>query len=114
MKIEQRIGRVHRMGQTRDVLVTNYTLQDTFEDQLLDVLQRKLGLFRLVVGEVDMILGRLKVERRLAMLLLESRNETDLGDSMVRFGNELAAMRTQYQRTKEVNRSMLPAVAPMK
>lgn len=42
MKIEQRIGRLDRIGQKKDVLVFNYVLENTVEDRVHDVLQEKL------------------------------------------------------------------------
>ncbi|MHC5054374.1 MAG: DEAD/DEAH box helicase [Planctomycetota bacterium] len=57
MRIEQRIGRVHRIGQTRDVFVFNLALAGSIEERLLDVLDRKINMFEMVVGEVDDILG---------------------------------------------------------
>jgi superfamily II DNA or RNA helicase len=62
MRIEQRVGRLHRIGQTRPVRVVNLLLQGTLEDHLFRVLETKIGLFELVVGELDMILGELEDE----------------------------------------------------
>jgi len=42
MKIEQRIGRVDRIGQGRDVLVYNFVLEDTVEKRVREVLEQKL------------------------------------------------------------------------
>ena len=44
MKIEQRIGRVDRIGQTRDVLVYNYLLEKTIENRVREVLEEKLAV----------------------------------------------------------------------
>ncbi len=59
MAIEQRIGRIHRIGQTREVFIFNLALRNTVEDHLLALLDEKLNLFELVVGEVDAILGEM-------------------------------------------------------
>ena len=58
MQIEQRLGRIHRIGQQHDVQLTNLVSRGTLEERLLEVLQAKINLFELVVGELDMILGR--------------------------------------------------------
>ncbi|HZZ72046.1 MAG TPA: SNF2-related protein [Pirellulales bacterium] len=107
MKIEQRIGRVHRLGQEKKVLVTSYTLQGTLEDKLLDLLERKLNLFRLVVGEVEMILGRLKLEQEIAKMFLESGKNDEFTERLERFGEELATLRTDYERHKGANEEVL-------
>jgi len=50
MKIEQRIGRVDRIGQERDVLVYNFVLADTVEKRVRDVLERKLYVILQEIG----------------------------------------------------------------
>ena len=44
MKIEQRIGRVDRIGQQRDVEVYNFVLADTVESHVKDILEEKLSV----------------------------------------------------------------------
>ena len=58
MQIEQRLGRLHRVGQQHDVVLTNLVGRGTIEQRILHVLEPKINLFELVVGELDMILGR--------------------------------------------------------
>ena len=43
--LEQRIGRVHRLGQHRPVRVVNFVAQDSIEEGMLPVLQFKKALF---------------------------------------------------------------------
>ena len=50
MKIEQRIGRVDRIGQQRDVEVFNFTLADTVESRVKDVLEQKLSVILKEIG----------------------------------------------------------------
>ena len=38
MQIEQRLGRIHRIGQMHDVVLTNLVSRGTIEDHILDVL----------------------------------------------------------------------------
>jgi SNF2 family DNA or RNA helicase len=57
MKIEQRIGRIHRIGQTQDVFIFNFCLKDSIEEYILQILHDKINMFELVVGEVETILG---------------------------------------------------------
>jgi superfamily II DNA or RNA helicase len=60
MKVEQRIGRVDRIGQRRTVQIWNLACADTVEERVLDVLQRRIGLFEESVGSLDPILGNLE------------------------------------------------------
>jgi SNF2 family DNA or RNA helicase len=57
MKIEQRIGRIHRIGQVQDVFIFNFCLKDSIEEYILQILHDKINMFELVVGEVETILG---------------------------------------------------------
>src|SRR5439155_3769133 len=45
MRVEQRIGRLDRIGQTRPVHVYNLYCEDTVEERVLDVLANRIGLF---------------------------------------------------------------------
>jgi len=59
-RVEQRIGRCHRYGQQRDVLVLNFlNRQNAADNRLYDLLSQKLALFDGVFGSSDEILGAL-------------------------------------------------------
>jgi hypothetical protein len=62
MKVEQRIGRVHRLGQTRDINIINFASDETVESYVLEILHKKINMFELVIGEMDMILGHFSEE----------------------------------------------------
>ncbi|MGZ4031361.1 MAG: DEAD/DEAH box helicase [Tumebacillaceae bacterium] len=65
MRLEQRIGRVHRLGQTRDVYVHNLSTRGTVEEHIVGLLEEKIEMFELTIGELDLILGNLKVGKQL-------------------------------------------------
>lgn len=50
MKIEQRIGRADRIGQTKDVQVFNFILKDTVENRVRQVLEEKLKIILRELG----------------------------------------------------------------
>jgi len=60
MKLEQRIGRVHRLGQEHDVHIYNLAIEGTIEDHILDLLHAKIDVFEKAVGNLDDILSTLK------------------------------------------------------
>ena len=76
MAIEQRIGRIDRIGQDREVFVFNLVTRGTLEEQVLALLEEKIAMFELVVGEVGAILGALEEEREFPNLVLEAWLET--------------------------------------
>ena len=51
MKIEQRIGRVDRIGQNKDVIVVNFVLKDTIEEYVRMVIEGKLQLIKEQFGD---------------------------------------------------------------
>lgn len=58
MRVEQRIGRVDRLGQESDrILIYNFTLKDTIEDKVLDRLYRRIGIFERTLGDLEAIIG---------------------------------------------------------
>ena len=60
MKLEQRIGRVHRLGQEHDVHIYNLAIKDTIEEHILDLLHVKIDVFEKAVGDLDDILSSFK------------------------------------------------------
>lgn len=59
MRLEQRIGRIHRLGQEKDVNIYNFATKDTVEEHVLKLLHEKISLFEKVIGDLDDILTRL-------------------------------------------------------
>lgn len=59
MRLEQRIGRIHRLGQEKDVIIYNFATKDTVEEHVLKLLHEKIALFEKVIGDLDDILTKL-------------------------------------------------------
>ena len=59
MRLEQRIGRIHRLGQEKDVMIYNFAIQNTVEEHILKLLYEKIELFEKVIGDLDDILTKL-------------------------------------------------------
>jgi superfamily II DNA or RNA helicase len=103
MRIEQRIGRVHRIGQDHPVDAVNFCLAGSIEERILCILDERINLFELVVGEVEMILGYLEEERRFPDIVLEAFAQPDAerrDRDFERIGDALAAARARYQNVK--------------
>ncbi|MHB9095862.1 MAG: DEAD/DEAH box helicase [Eubacteriales bacterium] len=57
MKVEQRIGRIDRLGQKSDsVYIYNFVMKGTLEEKIFTVLSEKISLFKQCVGELNKIL----------------------------------------------------------
>ena len=77
MRVEQRIGRIDRIGQKHQVVwISNYIYKDTIEDQVYQRLADRINWFEVVVGNLQPILAEVSaLTRRLAMLPPSERNE---------------------------------------
>ncbi|RLQ98252.1 DEAD/DEAH box helicase [Falsibacillus albus] len=85
MRLEQRIGRVHRLGQEEDVHIYNFATKDTVEEHILKILYEKINLFERVIGELDDILTRLefgKIEDHLMDIFAKSKTEGEMNIKM--------------------------------
>jgi SNF2 family DNA or RNA helicase len=105
LRIEQRIGRVHRVGQAREVEIFNFAAEDTIEAYILHLLDTKINMFELVIGELDMILGNLQEQRDFEEIIYEiwirSQTQQELEQQMESLGDQLIAAKKEYIRTKE-------------
>jgi superfamily II DNA or RNA helicase len=106
MAIEQRIGRIDRIGQERQVFVFNLVTRGTLEEQVLALLEEKIAMFELVVGEVGAILGGLEEEREFPDLVLDAWLETTEAGRAKAFdalGAQLDAARRQHEGAKALD-----------
>ena len=60
MDVEQRIGRIDRIGQEREVIrIVNLAYEDTVEADIYFSLGNRINLFQGIVGKLQPILSRL-------------------------------------------------------
>lgn len=81
MKLEQRIGRIHRFGQTKDVQIYNIILENTIEQQVMKLLYEKLKLFTTVIGNLERILINLDInnlETEIEKIIEESKSDKEM------------------------------------
>jgi SNF2 family DNA or RNA helicase len=108
MEIEQRIGRLHRYGQQHPVRIYNFTQERTLQQHLLEVLQEKLNLFELVVGETGLVLGeRFDSDQFAEEVLRRWRdNEGKVAEAFASFGEQLKAARGTYEEVKQLDQTL--------
>ena len=108
MKVEQRIGRVHRLGQTGDIRIHNFSTENTVESHVLEILHRKIDMFTLVIGEMDMILGEFSddqaaFETAVFQIWAGSRHQRDLEKKFKDLGEQLTLSRRRYESIKDLD-----------
>jgi superfamily II DNA/RNA helicase len=109
MAIEQRIGRIDRIGQKREVFIFNLVTSGTLEEQILHILDEKISMFELVVGEVGAILGGLDEDRDFAELMLDAwlqTTEAGRGEALAAIAGRLDKAKHQHDVAKELDESL--------
>jgi acetate kinase len=109
MTIEQRIGRIHRIGQTREVFVFNLAMRGTLEDQVLRILDEKINMFELVVGEIGEIMGEMSEEEDFADLVFAAWVETTEAErdkAFEQLGERIVEAKQQYEEAKALDEEL--------
>src|SRR5437867_252679 len=112
MVVEQRIGRVHRIGQKREVHIVNLAAAGTIESYILQLLDQKIKLFELVVGELDLILGEFggaqQFEGRLAEEWLAAESEADFARRVATIGADIEKSSAAGKEQEQLNSLIAP------
>ena len=107
LTLEQRIGRLHRLGQAHDVAIFNLSCNETIEAHVLELLARKIRMFELVIGELDMILDNVEGAKSFEDLLRDAwesaMSEDDLRQRIDALGDVLVRARRDYERVRTTN-----------
>ncbi|MYL47981.1 DEAD/DEAH box helicase [Halobacillus litoralis] len=81
MRLEQRIGRIHRFGQEHDVKIFNFAIKDTIEDHIMKMLYEKIEMFKNAVGDLDHILEQIpggSFEHQIQSILKQSESQGEV------------------------------------
>src|SRR5207249_11681308 len=88
----------------------NVLAEYTFEANLMALLDRKIHMIELVVGELDLILGNLDERRSFEDLMMDIwvlRQAEERRSALRRLGDSLVQARAQYAQVKETNEAVL-------
>ena len=100
-KIEQRIGRCHRYGQTHDVVAINLLNTDNEADRrVYDILSKKFELFEGVFGASDVALGALEsgvsFEKRILDIYQNCKNITEVRKAFAALNRQLDSKKNAH------------------
>ena len=95
MAVEQRIGRIHRYGQTETVQVYHLMAEETIEEKVYTILEGKLLEIAMTIGKVDHVTGEVSEDFRSEVLgyLGSGTNYTSLYRE--------ALLHRNYERTEQ-------------
>ena len=96
MRVEQRIGRVDRIGQEAAISIFNLWVKDTIEERVLEVLENRIQVFQETVGGLDAILGETESDIQKIMRQAATQRERALEE----YGQQLE-MRVRNARDAE-------------
>jgi SNF2 family DNA or RNA helicase len=106
MKIEQRIGRLHRLKQEHDVLVVNFSSKGTIEEYILELLYKKIKLFHTVIGELDTILSNVvdtpaSFEKTIMDIVVKSRDKREMKEEFEKLSIGFGKGKKLYEKVKK-------------
>lgn len=100
MRVEQRIGRVDRVGQEHPVLVFNFHVRGSIESRILEVLDQRINLFEDSIGGLEPILGDAEDDIRAAMRLAAADRDRalrEIGERVQRRVDEARRAESQME-----------------
>lgn len=101
MRLEQRIGRVHRYGQENNIQIYNFAIHETIEEHIMTLLYEKINLFEQVIGDLDEILAGLQIndlETELESIFSES---TSAGETSIKLRNLSSVINQSNKNTDD-------------
>ena len=119
MAVEQRIGRLDRIGQKKDIFVYNIATKDTMEEHVVDLIINKMCCIGLVMGELPIILfnmgldsngksGSSKFEEKIMNAFLDSKNNlSKFADKINNVSDEINKGIKSYERTKKYTSELI-------
>ncbi len=112
MKIEQRIGRIHRYKQDRDVTVFNLSIKDTIDDYVLHILYQKIDLFTMTIGKMETVLAELKegsqdIQKTIMEILLRSNSRLDIKKELKNLADDLTVSRKNQELAEKFTQGVL-------
>ena len=115
MSVEQRIGRLDRIGQERDMYIYSFATKGTMEEYVVDLIINKMCCVGLVIGELPIILfnlgldsegksGRNKIEEKLMNSFIEGKGNLEFfARGVEEIAAEIGKGMEEYKKEKKEN-----------
>ncbi len=119
MSVEQRIGRLDRIGQVRDMYIYSFATKGTMEEHVVDLIINKMCCVGLVIGELPIILfnlgldsegktGRNKIEEKLMASFIEGKGNLEFfARGVDEIADEISLGMKDYEKEKVENACFL-------
>ncbi|MAG39983.1 hypothetical protein CMI41_03375 [Candidatus Pacearchaeota archaeon] len=119
MSVEQRIGRLDRIGQKREMYLYSFATKGTMEENVVDLIINKMCCVGLVIGELPIILfnlgldsdgkaGKNKIEERLMNSFIDSKGNLDIFSQEVgEIAETISKGMKDYQESKKASSELL-------
>ncbi len=116
MSVEQRIGRLDRIGQKRDMYIYSFATKGTMEEHVVDLIINKMCCVGMVIGELPIILfnlgldgngtfGRNKIEEKLMNSFIESKGNLEMFSQGVdEIAEQISLGMKDYETDKKENK----------
>ncbi|MHA1671621.1 MAG: SNF2-related protein [Promethearchaeota archaeon] len=90
MKLEQRIGRLDRIGQqSKEIYIYNFFLEDTIETDIIFVLDKRIHLFNESIGQLEPIIGNIEKDLKNLIFTTETEKRRKLNEFTRKLDSEV-------------------------
>jgi SNF2 family DNA or RNA helicase len=119
MSVEQRIGRLDRIGQKNDISIYSLATKDTLEEHVVDLIINKMCCIGLVIGELPIILFNLgldsessgginKIEELLMNSFIDSKNNLEIfSQDIKKIAQKIEEGVKDYKENEQENKEFL-------
>ncbi len=122
MAVEQRIGRLDRIGQERNMYIYSFATKGTMEEHVVDLIINKMCCVGMVIGELPIILfnlgldgdgssGKNKIEEKLMNSFIDSKGNLEMfSQGVSEIAEQISLGMKDYEKDKEENKRFFDRV----